>query len=65
MLATNDIGNSPLSDPFLIVAATYPDAPDNLARSNALTTLSVLSITWEDGASNGGSAILDYRISYD
>lgn len=63
--AVNDIGSSGLSDPFLIVAATFPDSPDALARNSALTTLTQLSIVWEDGASDGGSAILDYRVSYD
>ena len=63
--AVNSIGEGILSDPYLVVAATQPDAPTTLTRNNQLTSRSVISFTWSDGISNGGSEIIDYRVSYD
>lgn len=41
-----------------------PDSPVNLAVNYAVTTASQVGITWSAGASNGGSAIISYRVSY-
>lgn len=43
---------------------TKPDAPINLLEDTSLRTASTLGLQWQDGASDGGSVILDYRISY-
>lgn len=42
-----------------------PDAPVNLANDVSVTSDSVIGFTWSDGLSNGGQAILDYRVSFD
>ena len=63
--AINTIGQSAQSDPHLVVAATVPDAPSLLLRNEAFTTKTVLSFTWSEGASDGGSPIIDYSILFD
>ena len=62
--AINSIGTGPLSLGYNIVSATNPDPPNALIR-NSITTVSLLAFTWSNGISNGGSAIIDYRISSD
>lgn len=47
---------------FIIVE---PDAPVNLARNELTTTTSEIGLTWEEGDYNGGSTVIDYRITYD
>lgn len=42
-----------------------PSAPVGLAFDPAVSTASVIGLTWNSGASTGGAAIIDYRISYD
>jgi len=42
-----------------------PDSPVNLANDAATTTDTVIKFTWDDGASNGGTSVLDYDIYYD
>lgn len=42
-----------------------PSAPVGLAFDDAITTASVIGLTWNNGVSTGGSPIIDYRISYD
>jgi len=45
---------------------TYvPDAPVNLLRDDANTGKYQIAFTWEDGASNNGWPVEDYRIMYD
>ena len=63
--AINSIGEGELSDPFLILAASVPDAPIQLLRNDILSTREVVSFTWEQGTGNGGSPVIDYRVSYD
>jgi len=46
------------------VIVTVPDAPMNLANNVALTTGSMITITWAQGLSNGGAAVIDFIISY-
>jgi hypothetical protein len=33
--------------------------------NDSLTSASVISLTWEDGLSEGGTPILDFTVSYD
>ena len=47
------------------ITVFVPDAPTSLANNPLVTTKSVIGFTWSDGASNGGTAVIDYRISYD
>jgi hypothetical protein len=42
-----------------------PDSPVNLADLVAITDDSQVAFSWEDGASNGDSEILDWRVTYD
>lgn len=44
---------------------TYPDAPIDLREIIESRTSSSTEIQWDDGASDGGSPIIDYRISWD
>lgn len=47
------------------IILTIPDAPVALAEVYSERTATALGISWSDGASNGGAAIFDYRVSYD
>lgn len=47
------------------VILTSPDMPINVEEIVANRTPSSISIQWEAGASNGGTQVLDYRVSYD
>jgi hypothetical protein len=42
-----------------------PNAPISLSNDAAQTLSTQIGLTWSEGASNGGSAVLDYRIYYD
>jgi len=42
------------------VSAIVPNAPTTLKNNPSLTSTSQISITWVDGAFNGGSSIIDY-----
>ena len=44
---------------------TNPDSPINLAENVAARTSTTITFSWEDGIANGGSDVLDYRITYD
>lgn len=42
-----------------------PSAPVNLREDTVVTSASQLGILWDNGISQGGSTILDYRVSFD
>ena len=42
-----------------------PDAPLSLANDPSITTDKVIRFTWTDGASDGGTPVIDYAVSYD
>jgi hypothetical protein len=42
-----------------------PDAPIDLTDDAPNTSATQISFTWNDGASDGGVAVIDYRIYYD
>jgi hypothetical protein len=46
------------------VILTNPDKPINFQNDPAVTTGSQIGLTWEEGAMNGGSPVIDYKISY-
>jgi hypothetical protein len=47
------------------VILTYPDAPVNLAETIVARTSSTITFTWENGPADGGSPVVDYKITYD
>ena len=47
------------------VITTNPDAPVSLANVALVTDASKIGLTWSAGASNGGTPVIDYRISWD
>lgn len=66
IVATNIYGDSATSaagNGAIII--TYADAPINLEETVALRTSTTISFTWSPGAANGGSTVIDYRITYD
>ena len=42
-----------------------PDAPITLTNDPTTTSDTVIRFTWSDGASNGGSSVIDYAVFYD
>jgi hypothetical protein len=61
VIAFNSVGDGPQSAVGgNAVSATVPNAPVNLARSDLLTSVSQISLTWEDGDFDGGSPVIDY-----
>jgi len=44
---------------------TNPDAPISLIEDLSGRSLNSIAFTWKEGASNGGSPVIDYRIYYD
>lgn len=58
--ARNPVGFSLESDEISILAAKIPDAPVNLQSVPAVTTAYQVGLTWEDGAYNGGTPVIDY-----
>lgn len=43
---------------------SQPDAPTNFAEDVANSNMYQTALVWADGAQDGGSPILDYRITY-
>ena len=62
--ARNTVGSSLQTEPVAIRAAKVPDAPISLSNVLAVTTAYQIGLDWDEGAYNGGSAVLDYRVSY-
>lgn len=66
MVAENYYGDSAQSDEGNgAVIITYPDAPISLTETIASRSPTSITFSWTEGPSNGGSAVLDYRITYD
>jgi titin len=64
--ATNAYGDSEFSQVGGgALIQLVPDAPLNLQDKADETSATQITFTWEDGASDGGAAVLDYRIYYD
>jgi hypothetical protein len=62
--ARNTVGSSLQSDNLAVLAAKLPDAPINLANVPGDTTAYQIGITWEEGPYNGGSPVIDYKVSF-
>lgn len=52
------------SDPSLTgngaIILTVPDAPVSLLEDIALKSATSIALTWNEGPTNGGSAVIDY-----
>jgi hypothetical protein len=44
------------------IILTIPDAPIELSGNPDVTSGTLVGLTWAEGVSDGGSAVLDYRI---
>jgi hypothetical protein len=42
-----------------------PDAPVTLTNDPLVTSSFMIGFNWQDGVSDGGSPVIDYRITYD
>lgn len=63
--ATNIVGDSiTSSEGNGAVILTSPDPPVSLANDVATTSATTIAMTWSEGALNGGSPVIDYRISH-
>ena len=58
--ARNEVGSSLDSEVVEILAAKLPDAPINLVNVPLVTTAYQVGLSWEEGAYNGGSPVIDY-----
>lgn len=68
MFAQNAIGNGTMSAPgngAIISVVVVPSAPTQVTRNAVTSTPTSIGFTWQDGASNGGSPILDYQVLFD
>mgnify|MGYP002636778377 CR=1 FL=1 len=66
VVATNIVGDSlPSSEGNGAVIVTVPDAPINVENVPAITSGNQIGLTWSPGLVEGGSPLIDYRISYD
>ena len=54
----SDVGNG-------AVILTKPDAPVSLAETVSLRSATSITFSWTKGAQNGGSEVIDYRVTYD
>ena len=64
VVARNSVGKSLMSAAVSIRAAKVPDAPINLVNVPSVTTAYQIGLDWDEGPYNGGSPVLDYRVSY-
>ena len=65
VIAKNLIGNSVESLPGNgAIILTYPDVPINFVNIPSVTKSQQIGLTWNEGAQNGGSAVIDYTITY-
>ena len=44
---------------------TNPDAPISFANNPAVTSATKIGLAWSEGAANGGSSVIDYRLTFD
>jgi len=63
--ALNDFGYSTFSDEVSILAAQEPDAPESLTNDASITSETRIGFTWSPAAFDGGTAVIDYRVTYD
>jgi hypothetical protein len=61
--ARNDVGFSLYSESITILAAMISDAPLNLMNVPSITTAYQIGLTWIPGLFDGGTPVIDYRVS--
>ncbi len=65
MQSRNSFGfSTTYSNEVTVLAAEAPDSPINLANIVSTTASGTIGFSWSEGAYNGGSPILDYRVNY-
>lgn len=65
IIATNLVGDSIVSDEGNGARIlTYPDPPTALANDPTQTSATKILFTYLDGTEDGGTPIIDYRVSY-
>lgn len=65
VIAVNIVGDSLVSDTGNgATILTTPDAPVNLVQDDSTTNSNSIGFIWEEGAANGGTAVVEYRIWY-
>ena len=47
------------------VILTNPDKPVNFVEVTSQKSGTEIGMAWDEGAANGGSVVVDYRVSYD
>ena len=62
--ARNDVGFSLYSESITILAAMISDAPLNLMNVPSITTAYQIGLTWIPGLFDGGTSVIDYRVSF-
>lgn len=62
--ATNTIGTSSAVEYGNALITNIPDSPHYINSNPAQTNAAAIGITWSDGDSNGGFAILDYEVRW-
>ena len=49
---------------FGAVILRQPDAPLNFANNPSILSMTEIGLTWTPGSNNGGTEVIDYRITY-
>ena len=65
VIAVNQLGETPFSAIGTgAIIQLVPDTPINFANDPAITNEAEIGMTWSPGASDGGTAVLEYRIYF-
>ena len=66
LIATNYYGDSPYSvEGNGAVMIITPDPPIELSNDQTVSNRFRIGFIWTEGYSDGGTTVLDYRVSYD
>lgn len=62
--AENIYGETELSTESAgVIYLREPDSPISVIEDRTAKTDSIINLVWTDGSNNGGTAIIDYRVS--
>jgi hypothetical protein len=64
LTARNSVGDSLFSQSIAIRAAEIADAPLALQNVDSVTNAYQVGLAWQEGSYNGGSPVIDYRVTY-
>lgn len=56
-------GTSPGGNGAVILIT--PDSPRNVENVPTITNAGQVGLTWSPGSANGGTPVIDYRVSFD